>query len=102
MPAVPALNHSGAKGVTLSESRLPLSVASKSEHEVILDITNRYEITQARRSGEFIVVDMTVLGRSKREVNSPSSRLTNGNNSLAPRALIQVDCFKRPMASSGM
>ncbi|MBP1118894.1 MULTISPECIES: NUDIX hydrolase [Pseudomonas] len=66
MPAVPALNHSGAKGVTLSESRLPLSVASKSEHEVILDITNRYEITQARRSGEFIVVDMTVLGRSKR------------------------------------
>ena len=52
--------------MTLSESRLPLSVASKSEHEVILDITNRYEITQARRSGEFIVVDMTVLGRSKR------------------------------------
>ncbi|MBM0142532.1 NUDIX domain-containing protein [Pseudomonas cannabina pv. alisalensis] len=66
MPAVPALNHSGAKGVTLSQSRLPLSVASKSEHEVILDITNRYEITHARRSGEFIVVNMTVLGRSKR------------------------------------
>ncbi len=64
--AVPARNLSGARGVTLSESRLPLSVASKSEHEVILDITNRYEITHARREGAYIVVDMNVLGRSKR------------------------------------
>ncbi|RML76171.1 Type III effector hopAG1, partial [Pseudomonas syringae pv. maculicola] len=64
--AVPARNLSGARGVTLSESRLPLSVASKSEHEVILDITNRYEITHARREGAYIVVDMNVLGRSTR------------------------------------
>ncbi|EGH06702.1 hypothetical protein BKM20_24395 [Pseudomonas avellanae] len=33
MPAIPARNLSGARGVTLSESRLPLSAASKSEHE---------------------------------------------------------------------
>ncbi|KPZ27403.1 NUDIX hydrolase [Pseudomonas coronafaciens] len=68
MGPVPALRHSGAKGVTLSTSRLPSSVAGKSEHEVILDITNRYEVTQAYPEGDGITVEMTVLGRSKRAV----------------------------------
>ncbi|WP_122377108.1 NUDIX hydrolase [Pseudomonas caricapapayae] len=66
MPPVPELKHSGAKGVTLSISRLPSSAAGKSEHEVILDITNRYEITEVTHKDKCMVVKMTVLGRSKR------------------------------------
>ncbi|MFH7423002.1 type III effector HopAG1, partial [Pseudomonas syringae pv. tagetis] len=46
MPPVPELKHSGAMGVTLRISRLRSSAAGNSDHEVILYISNRYEITE--------------------------------------------------------
>ncbi|AKJ28577.1 NUDIX hydrolase [Caldimonas brevitalea] len=64
----PESYQNGAKGVTLRTSMLPGTGKIESEHEIVLDITNRYEIRGMKPAPGGYAIDMVAYGRPWSEV----------------------------------